>query len=203
MGRKRDEVFVLGGESVDEEPLTQELAHEGAARVRNPFAPPPPATSGSQDGSRKEGRSPARPVVAVGLGAGAAALLAIFALRGGDRRPAETPPALRDGAAVIEAPLRARPQLGPYGSPIASASRHKRRHVEPKLRPTRSPRRPGGGREREPTSEQAPPVPPLGTAAPAAALVPLPEPPSSLLAPSPPPASGGGSGRQPEFSFER
>jgi hypothetical protein len=203
MGRKRDEVFVLGEESLGEEPSREGLRHEEPAQGHNPFAARATAAPDAEDGLGKNGRSARRPLAALGLGIAAAALFALLALRGGDRRPAETPSALRDGAAVVEAPLGARPQLGPHRSPIAPAPRRKRRHVEPKLRPTRSPRRPGGGREREPTSEQAPPAPPLDTAAPAAALVPLPEPPTSPAPPSRPPASGDGSGRGPEFSFER
>lgn len=198
MGRKRDDVFVLGDESLDGEPSTEELRHERPPEARNPFAARASVAADARAGSREKRRLPTRPLAAMGLAA-AAALLAVLALRSGDRHLADPRSARHSGAGVVEAPVGVRRRRS---TRIATAPRHRRR-VEPKLRPIRSPRRPSGGREREPTSEQAPTLPPLGTAAPAAALVPLPEPHTSPVAPSRPPVPGGGSGRGPEFSFER
>jgi hypothetical protein len=199
MARKQDDIFVLGGEPLDAEPRTEEMPAE--EKPRSPFAPAPP----NADAAPSAASAP-RPfawalLAAAFAGSALAAFAAFQLLGGGARHQAELPAPSRQPAAVVAARLPSRASLPRPGVPRPAPNPARRGYEDhSKQRPDRPHQRPGGGREREPAREQALPAPPPETTAPVYSPEPSANPPAT---PSPPPASGGGSGRRPEFSFER
>lgn len=191
MERRPDDIFVLGSESLEQESVSEPTLNEVAP---SRSAADPSATGrGATKGTQRRPRPWRRPLAAAGLGAFVVALfVAILASRGGDRHLGEPSPALQPTA----------PAATPRGGVVAGERRQRADLAT--LRPGGPRERPNGAREREPAIEQAPSTPPPDSTAPAPAPMPAPEPSEEQpTAPSRPPSSGDGSGRGPEFSFER
>jgi hypothetical protein len=203
MARKQDDVFVLGGEPLGAEPRTEEMPAEERPTTRNPFAPAPPDAEAAPSAASAP-RPFAWALIAAAFGGSALAAFAAFQLLGGGgQHQAELPAPSRQPAAVVAARLPSRTSLPRPGVPRPAPNPARRGYEDhSKQRPDRPHQRPGGGREREPAREQALPAPPPETTAPAPVYSPEPSA-NTPATPSPPPASGGGSGRRPEFSFER
>lgn len=191
MASKRNDVFVLGEES-----LGDVLDREEATPAPERSATPLSERCGRQ-------RSAGRPLAAAGLGTAAVALFAVLASRGGaDRRAGEATSSPRDRVELLAKSGRGR--VGARWRENRAPRGARRDAHSEKLRPIRPQRRPGGGREREPTGKLAPIATPQDAPVPAPVTPPAPVPASNPPAPpSPPRASGGGSGRGPEFGFER
>jgi hypothetical protein len=191
MGRNRNDVFVLGEES---------LPTEVEPSVGEPPAEEPPRPSiGSEGGSSFTAAwSPSRRLAALGLAAGAAAIVCVLALGGG----AEKRPPVARTPAVSPSPREAT-----VSTPSPPAHAVPRRPVDSKPRPvSRKPRHhPRSEPEREPTIVSAPSDSTVDIPAPA--LVPAPAPPAPSEPPPSPPHFGGDGGgspsARPEFSFER
>lgn len=198
MGRKRDEIFILGEEPLGEETAAEGLEGELAPPSRSQLAEPPAA---GQGGIGRAARAGKRPAAALALAAGTAALAGLLAFRSSDRHSADTAPPLRDRASVVEARVAG---SSTRDAAVLGAATSVARHAGPKLRPVRSPRRPRGKRERESMKEKAQTPPPPDTPTPAPAPTAVPEPVDTPpVPPSVPPAPRGRSGPGPEFSFER
>lgn len=201
MGRKQNDVFVLGDESLAAEPIaTGDTDLPAPTELQVPSggssSPPVHARSGGQSGG--SAASVTRQLAVLGLGAAAAATLGALELSGvGPAHPQSDQTSPRS-------PLAARPAAS---APAPSARPAPARPIAPKSRPrhrdvVRQPRHLHHSEpEREPSSEQAPvssPVeapapPPLAVASPAV----------SAPSPSPPPAARGGGRGEAEFGFER
>jgi outer membrane biosynthesis protein TonB len=206
MGRKQNDVFVLGDELLVAEPIApRDPGPAVATDVRGLGGcspPPPPArpagfSAGSAMGARR--------LAVLGLGAAAAATLGALELSSGtgSAHPQGDQASPRSALVVRPVPSAPAPST-PHRAPARPAD------PKPKPRPNHRSveRRPRdihrSEPEREPRSEEAPvsspvevPVPP---SAPLASPVPAPAP--SPSSPSPPPG-GDGSGSGEQFGFER
>jgi hypothetical protein len=208
--RSRDDVFLIGEEQI----LTDPAAAD----------PGPLFTTGPEDGhsSRLPSRPPrtpgslhgARGIALLGLGAGAAALLAALELGGGGEGPAHPPatsparsPLISRSVARVPAGPKARvhtPAARPAEVNRPTVAHHQRpRHSEAPVR-SRPPTT-AGEPEREPT---LPVAPVSSTAVVGAEPTPAPEeaPPATAepTPPGPPPSSSGGGPEGVEsFGFER
>ncbi|MGA8745669.1 MAG: hypothetical protein WB507_07380 [Solirubrobacterales bacterium] len=201
MGRKQNDVFVLGDESLAAEPsATREPDPLALMDAQMPdgesSSPPAPARPTEHPGG--SGPSVTRRLAVLGLGAAAAATLGALELSGAgpvhpqhDQTSSRSPLAaspVASAPAPAARPARARP-FAPKPRP-----RHRELMRRPRHLHHREP-------EREPSPEQAPVSSPVEAPAPPPLTVasPTPVPPQ----PSPPPPSGGGGPVAREFGFER
>jgi hypothetical protein len=206
MGRKQNDVFVLGDEVLVAEPIApRDPGPAAATDVRGLGGESPPAPPARPAGPPAGAAMGARRLAVLGLGAAAAATLGALELSSGtgSAHPQHDRTSPRSALVVRPAPSAPAPSA-PYRAPA--------RRVDPKPKPRphhRSvQRRPRDIHHsetvREPHSEEAPvsspvevPVPPP---APLVSSVPVP----ALPPPSPsPPPGGDGSGSGEQFGFER
>ncbi|HWW67483.1 MAG TPA: hypothetical protein VNY83_05820 [Solirubrobacterales bacterium] len=201
MGRKQNDVFVLGDESLAAEPIAARDPDPPAvtgAREPNGESPPAPARPCDPPGGSAAGAT--RRLAVLGLGAAAAATLGALELSGaGPAHPHRDQTSPRSLLAASPAPSApAPPTRAAPARPADPQSKPRPRHLT-----VRRPRRIHHGEpEREPNPEQAPVSSPVQAPAPppppVAAPAPAPLPPSP-----PPPPGGGGSGGRERFGFER
>ncbi len=209
MGRKQNDVFVLGDETLVAEPNSTEDANlvgdddatrEFGAESAELYEPVTPAIPRSRV-------APApRRLAVLGLSAGAATVVAVSMLSsgGGEKTPTSPP----RSTSLVSSP----PSLPAAKPNVTAPSPRPHRHVHHRVRRTAKPKRDVRNHhhrdesQRETTPIEAPvdstvsiPVTSTAPVEPSPAPVTTPEPPS----PPPPPQSGGGSGARAEFSFER
>ncbi len=195
MGRKQNDVFVLGEESLHAEPIAtgnpDPVAAEDEREPGGEVSPSPPVRSADSVGGAN------RRLAVLGLGAAAAATLGALELSGaGPVHPQRSQTSPRWPLIASSAPSAPAPPAHPAPPRPADPK------SEPRSRPRRVRRRPRdvrhGKPEREPTQGQAPVGSPAEVSVPPMAPTPAPPPPSP-----PPPPGGGGSGGRERFGFER
>ncbi len=203
MGRKQNDVFVLGDESLIAEPIApRDPAPLAATDARGGGGSPPPPPSAGPTGLPTGAAMGARRLAVLGLGAAAAATLGALELSSstgsahsqGDRTSPRSAPLARP------APSAPAPHAQPAPARPAGPKPRPRPDHRSVLRRPRALHH--SEREREPRPEEAPvssPVKaPAPTSPPAVSRAPAPLPPSP-----PPPPGGGGSGSGEQFGFER
>lgn len=211
MGRKENDVFVLGDETLVAEPNDthdanlvgdEDTTRDFGAEPAELYEPVTPAMS------RSRVASPTRRFVMLGLGAGAATVVAVSAFAGGGGDEKSSPPPR--STSLVSSP----PPLSAVTHKVAAPSPRPHRPAPLRVRRNAKPKRDVGNRhqresQRETTHIEAPAdstvsIPPTSTytveAEPSPPPVTIPEPPSSP--PPPAPESGGSSGARAEFSFE-
>ena len=195
MGRKQKDVFVLGQESLLDEPATTVFSPPLADEDRR--EPEGEASSPAPVRMPRHARGPRR-IALLGLGAVAAATLAALKVSGAgpaqqrrDRTQPRTALALSPPARAAAPSIRAAP-----AHLLADKPHPRTRHLDlvrgPRNFHDREP-------EREPSAEEAPASSPVEAPAPAQLGSPVPAP----SPPSPAPPSGGGGSVREEFGFER
>jgi len=203
MGRKQNDVFVLGDESLAAEPIATRdpdppALTDGQVPSGESSSSPAPARSSEQPGC--SGASVTRRLAALGLGAAAAATLGALELSGaGPGYPQRDQTSSRPPLAASPAASASAPNAQPAPArPLAPTLRPRPRHGDVMRR---SRHLHHGEPRREPRPEQAPVSSPVeaSTPPPIAVASPAPVPPH----PSPPPPSGGGGSVGGEFGFER
>jgi hypothetical protein len=211
MGRKEQDVFVLGDETLVAEPdRTQDANLAGDYDVTREFGaesaelhePVTPATARS-----RVALAPRRLAV-LGLSAGAATVVAISVLSagGGDGGEPSSPP---NSTSLVTSPppLPAVTHETVAPSPRPRSKPHRQRRVTQSKREVRNQRRQESERENTPNEAPVDSTVSIPTTTAPAPVAPsptpatTPEPPSSP--PPPPPVSGGSSGARAEFTFER
>jgi hypothetical protein len=203
MGRKEHDVFVLGDETlVDEPDSTQDTDLVGNTTTREYSA----ESAGSHEyvapaTTRNRVAPTPRRLAVLGLGAGAVTVFAVSALSaGGGNQPTPPPRSTSLVSPPPSLPAVTRKVAAPSPRPHLRAH-HPRRHPELK-RKTRNQH--SKKSERETTHTEAPvdssvSAPVAVLPAPSSVPVAVPDPPSSSSLPQ----GDGGSGEKGEFSFER
>jgi len=199
MGRKRNDVFVLGDEQFAEHVGTQEIASERADRTEGPtdeFSASVPSHGGV---SSTANLSAARRLAALGLVVGAVAAVAALTLSSGGDHESSRVPEASPSSPVVSAP----PPSAPLAAHVPSVSTPRPQpKSKPKHdRPSEPGPRPTTEHERETNDDPAP----VSSSVDVPVSVPVPAPVSvpPLPSASPPPGGGDASGGGEEFSFER
>lgn len=207
MGRRQNDVFVLGDEMLITEPnVGRDTGNGDTGDARDQTTRLPRfGTSGVGTSSASSSPLPRR-LAALGLLAGASAVVAGLTLFA---KPDEnlTPPTPTSSAVT---PSVSAPKVS-VAPPPAQPVRHRHtvRRPSPHPRPAsrKQHRRPRSVQEREPPSEEAPVSTPVDVTTPTPTPTPVSVP---VTAPPPPPPStpppengGGASAERPEFSFEK
>jgi hypothetical protein len=205
MGRRQNNVFVLGDESLVAERIDgQDSRHEDLGDAELQTGQLPQFESPGVGTSSASSSPFPRRLAALGLLAGALAVIAgltVFA------KPDVPPGTLPVAALSTAAPKVSAPEVSAASPPAQTVPHHPAvRRPSPRRRPvSRKPQgRPSSEPEREPLIEEAPVSPPVDvtTPTPAPVTVPVTAPPPTPSAP-PPSEGGGASAGKPEFSFER
>jgi hypothetical protein len=188
MGRKKNDVFVLGDESLNAEPIgVRDFGSERAVDEEDRTGELPAPDARGVGVPAASTSSTSRRLAVLGLGAGAAAVIAgsaLFADTGSHR--IVSPPT----TSVVSAPP---PSVATPSVAVPDA--HVRPHHRPKPKSGQSGHHSHSKPEREPTIDEAP----VSSAVDVPAPVTISPPPSA----PPPLQSGGASGGREEFGFER
>jgi hypothetical protein len=202
MGRKQNDVFVLGDESLAAEPIAaRDPDPAGVKDAREPNGESPSPAPARPVGPPAGSAMGARRFAVLGLGAAAAATLGALELSGAgpahpqrDQTSPRSPLVVSPAASAPAPPTRAAP-----ARPADPKREPRPRHLTVERRPRQIHH---SEPEREPSPKQAPVSSPVDAPVPSPPPVATPGP--APLPPSPPPSlGGGGSGSGEQFGFER